>query len=70
MEKLPEFRKGLSEYLLTKFYTKKKQDSEGGQLPADLQAKFKTVFDAISNLQAAKEESKANKSYSDDDESD
>ena len=30
LEKLPEFRKGLSEYLLTKFYTKKKQDSEGG----------------------------------------
>lgn len=54
LEKLPEFRKGLSEYLLTKFYIKKKQEHKGEQLSAELQAKFKAVFDVISNLQSAK----------------
>ncbi len=53
MDKLPEFRKGLSEYLLTKFYLKKKQEYKESKMPQDLQAKFKTVFDVISNLQNA-----------------
>lgn len=42
-DKLGDFRRGLSEYLLTKFYLKKKQEG----LEADLKEKFKVVFELI-----------------------
>jgi hypothetical protein len=44
-DKTADFRKGLSEYLLTRFYVKKRKDGEldGG----NLKAKFKVVFDII-----------------------
>ena len=48
-DKLADFRKGLSEYLLTKFYLKKKKEGAltnpvGGALLKD---KFKITFDLI-----------------------
>lgn len=42
-----DFKKGLSEYLLTKFYVKKKRESESGKLEGDLKDKFKAIFDII-----------------------
>jgi hypothetical protein len=46
-EKHADFRKGLSEYLLTKFYLKKKQEFEGQKMPEDLSVKIKATFDVI-----------------------
>jgi len=50
LEKHEEFRKGLSEYLLTKFYTKKKKDY-GKEMPKELSSKLKVVFDVINERQ-------------------
>ena len=51
-DKLGDFRRGLSEYLLTKFYLKKKKEgaltAEGGSL---LKEKFKVTFDVINKDQ-------------------
>ena len=41
--------KGLSEYLLTKFYLKKKKEM-GETLGEEMKAKFKSTFDIISRL--------------------
>ncbi len=41
--------KGLSEYLLSKFYLKKKKEM-GASLNEDMKAKFKATFDIISRL--------------------
>jgi hypothetical protein len=50
-DKHTEFKKGFSEYLLTKFYAKKKKESEkeaaDGKLPSDIKDKFKAIFDII-----------------------
>jgi hypothetical protein len=49
-DKLAEFRRGLSEYLLTKFYLKKKK--EGAlEKEAGLKEKFKACFDIINKEQ-------------------
>lgn len=45
-EKHAAFMKGLSEYLLTTFYVKKKKE----QMSEEMQAKFKATFDIISKM--------------------
>lgn len=40
-----QFAKGISDYMLTTFYTRVKK--RHGQIPADLQAKIRVAFDAI-----------------------
>ena len=46
MQKHDDFRRGLSEYLLTKFYLKKKKE-HGKDMPKELSSKIKAVFDVI-----------------------
>ena len=54
-EKHAEFKRGFSEYLLTKFYAKKKREAEkeglDGKLNNDLKDKFKAIFDIINKQQ-------------------
>jgi len=54
-EKHAEFKRGFSEYLLTKFYAKKKKEAEkeviDGKLNNDLKDKFKAIFDIINKQQ-------------------
>ena len=52
-DKFPEFRTGMSEYMLTKFYLKKKNEYKGekGKMPAEMQAKIKATFDVINEKQ-------------------
>ncbi|CDW86880.1 nucleolar mif4g domain-containing protein 1 [Stylonychia lemnae] len=50
-EKHSEFRKGLSEYILTKYYLKKKKDLNGEKMSQELQTKIKTTFDIINQIQ-------------------
>lgn len=47
-DKLVDFRRGMSEYLLTKFYLKKKKE---GALEGGLKEKFKACFDVINKEQ-------------------
>lgn len=49
-DKHNDFRQGFSEYLLTKFYVKKKKESDG-KLSEEMQTKFKAVFDVINEKQ-------------------
>jgi hypothetical protein len=48
-DKLVDFRRGLSEYLLTKFYLKKKKEGsmDSASASSDLKEKFKACFDVI-----------------------
>ena len=49
-DKLGDFRRGLSEYLLTKFYLKKKKEA-GLAMDPILKEKFKVTFDIINKQQ-------------------
>ena len=48
-EKHVEFKRGFSEYLLTKYYAKKRKEAEStaGALPEEVKDKFKAIFDII-----------------------
>jgi hypothetical protein len=47
-DKNADFKKGFSEYFLTKFYVKKKKECEKeGKMGEDMKEKFKVVFDII-----------------------
>jgi len=48
-EKYAKFMRGLSEYILTTFYVKKKKD----HMSEEIQAKFKSTFDIINKVQEA-----------------
>ena len=48
-EKHVEFKRGFSEYLLTKYYAKKRKEGEktGGGMQEEVKEKFKAIFDII-----------------------
>jgi hypothetical protein len=48
-EKHVEFKRGFSEYLLTKFYAKKRREAETsqGSMQEETKDKFKAIFDII-----------------------
>lgn len=48
-EKHVEFKRGFSEYLLTKYYAKKRKEAEktGGAMQEEVKEKFKAIFDII-----------------------
>ena len=43
----------MAEYLLTKFYLKKKEESEKKKIPGEFQAKMRVVMDVINKNQEA-----------------
>ncbi len=55
-DKLADFKKGISEYVLTQFYVKKRKEAEkqegvSKKMPSELQEKFKVTFDLINKQQ-------------------